>query len=76
MVILFTINLVSAVGGTVASIVVVEVAARASGASKVFVPNSMVVLSFYSTTVLGDDLVHTGVAGLGARAIGHASRHV
>ena len=77
MVTLWTINLVSPIGGTIVSIVVVEVVARALGASRVYVPNSMVVLTVLcSCTVLGDDSVYTGAARLGARAIGHASRPV
>ena len=66
--------MVSPVGGTVVSVVVVEVTARASGALRVSVPNSMVVLTILcSCTVLGDDSVYTGATGLGARAIGRAS---
>jgi len=57
--------------------VVVEVAARALGALRVSVPNSMVVLTILcACTILGDDSVYTGACGLGAGAIGHDSRPV
>jgi len=49
--------------------VVVEVAARALGALRVSVPNSLVVLTVLcSCTILGDDSVYTGAARLGAGA--------
>ena len=69
--------MVSHVGGTIVSVVVVEVIARPSGALSVSVPNSMVVLIVLcSCTVLGDDSMYTRAARLGAGAIGHASRPV